>query len=311
MKKWFVLLIACLLTLAACGNSNSDDQSEDKKSSDSTSTVDYELDNGKTIEIPKNPKRIVLMGASYTGNLLDLGIKPVGVDSYAFQSDILKPELEGVEQLGAGDVEKIVELKPDLILSFDTDKNNDKYSKIAPTIPFTYTKHNYLDIHKELGKIVNKEKEAQAFIDQWNEKTADDSKEIKAQIGEDTTVSIYQIFQKKIYVYGDNWGRGSEIIYQAFDLAMPESVTKDVKPTGWKEISAEEIGKYAGDIMMISSDTGKISNSIVESKVWKNLDAVKNNRVINYDSEDFWFNDPISLEHQREVLKKELMKIEK
>ncbi|TDM12782.1 iron-hydroxamate ABC transporter substrate-binding protein [Macrococcus lamae] len=310
MKKWFVLLIACLLMLAACGNTSSEKKAEDTKSSES-SKVNYKLDNGKTIKIPENPKRVVLMSASYTGNLLELGVKPVGVDAYAFQSDILKPKLKGVTQLGAGDVEKIVELKPDLIISFDTDKNNSKYAKIAPTIPISYAKHGYLDIHEELGQIVGKEKEAKAFVDQWKEKTAEDGKEIKEKIGADKTVSIYQVFQKKIYVYGDNWGRGSEIIYQAFGLKMPEAVTKDVKPTGWKEISAEQIGKYSGDILLISSDTGKISNSIVESNVWKNLDAVKNDRVIQYDSEDFWFNDPISLEHQREVLKKELMKIEK
>ncbi|UTH13950.1 iron-hydroxamate ABC transporter substrate-binding protein [Macrococcus equipercicus] len=308
MKKWLILMIACLLTLAACGTTSTNKKSD---TAGSSSKVNYKLDSGKTIKIPKHPKRIVLMGASYTGNLLDLGVKPVGVDAYAFQSDILKPKLDGVAQLGAGDVEKIVELKPDLIISFDTDKNNSKYAKIAPTIPVNYAKHGYLEIHEELGKILGKEKEAKAFIGQWKEKTAKDGKEIKAKIGADKTVAIYQIFQKKIYVYGDNWGRGSEIIYQAFGLNMPEAVTKDVKPTGWKEISAEQIGKYSGDILMISSDTGKISNSIVESNVWKNLDAVKNNRVIQYDSEDFWFNDPISLEYQRAALKKELLKVAK
>lgn len=307
MKKWLVLLLTCLLMLAACG-SNSSDKSEKKSDGESTK-VDYKLDNGKTIKIPKHPKRVVLMSASYVGNLLDLGVKPVGVDSYAFQSDILKPKLKGVAKLGAGDVEKVLELKPDLIISFDTDKNNSKYSKIAPTIPVSYAKHGYLEIHEELGKILGKEKEAKAFVDKWNKETAADAKEIKGHIGNDKTFSIYQLFQKKIYVYGDNWGRGSEIIYQAFDLKMQKNIVKDVKPTGWKEISAEDISKYAGDVIFISSDTGKISNSIVDSKVWKSLSAVTNKQVIQYDSEDFWFNDPISLEHQRKFIKNELMKL--
>lgn len=309
MKKWLIMLIACFTMLAACGNNSSDKKSEDKKESDN-GKVEYKLDNGKTIEIPKTPKRIVLMASSYTGNLLDLGVKPVGVDSYAFQSDILKPKLKGVTKLGAGDVEKIAELKPDLIISFDTDKNNTKYSKIAPTIPVSYTKHGYLDIHEELGKIVNQEDKAKEFVTKWKEETAKDGEEIKKHLGEDTTYSIYQLFQKKIYVYGDNWGRGSEIIYQAFGLKMQDQVVKDVKKTGWKEISAEDLGKYAGDVILISSDTGKISNSIVESKVWKNLSAVTNKDVVQYDAEDFWFNDPISLEYQRDVLKKELLKLE-
>ncbi|GGB08497.1 ferrichrome ABC transporter substrate-binding protein [Macrococcus hajekii] len=305
MKKWLFALLVCIMTLAACGNTSDDKGKEEK----SDSMVDYKLDNGKMIKIPAEPKRIVLMGASYTGNLLDLGVKPVGVDEYAFQSEILAPKLKGVEKLGAGDVEKVATLKPDLIISFDTDKNNSKYEKIAPTIPVSYAKHGYLEIHEELGKIVGKEKEAKAFVDQWKEKTAKDGKEIKSHLGDDLAYTIYQFFQKDIYAYGDNWGRGSEIIYQAFGLKMQEDVAKDIKPTGWKKISAEEIAKYAGDVVLYSSDAGKDSNSIVQSNVWKNMDASKNNRVIQYDAEDFWFNDPISLEHQRKVLKEELLKL--
>ena len=36
-------------------------------------------------------------------------------------------------------------------------------------------------------------------------------KEIKAKIGEDATVSVIENFNKQLYVYGDNWGRGTEI----------------------------------------------------------------------------------------------------
>ncbi|WP_414049033.1 ABC transporter substrate-binding protein [Macrococcus animalis] len=308
MKKLFALFIACIMVLAACGGSS--DKKETKETSGKSEMVDFKLDNGKTIKIPKQPKRIVIMGASYVGNLLDLGVKPVGADQYAFQSDILKPKLDGVEKLNPGEIEKIIKLKPDLILSFDTDKDNAKYAKIAPTIPFTYTKHGYLDVHELLGKIVGKEKEAKSFVDEWNSTTKKDGEEIKKHLGTDKKFSIFEFFQKEIYVYGDNWGRGSEIIYQAFGLDMQDKIKKDVKPTGWKKVSAESLGDYAGDIVLVSSDTGKISNTVTESKVWKNMDAVKNNKIVQYDAEDFWFNDPISLEHQRKVLKEALLKLE-
>ncbi len=302
MKKILILFIACIITLAACGN-------QDSKKEQKETTVEFKTDSGKTIKIPKEPKRIVVMGASYVGNLIDLGVTPIGADQYAFQSDILKPKLKGVEQLNPGDVEKVAKLKPDLIISFDTDKDNKKYEKIAPTIPFTYTKHGYLEVHELLGKIVGKEKEAKAFVDKWNKETKKDGKEIKKHLGEDKTYSIFQFFQKEIYVYGDNWGRGSEIIYQAFDLKMQDKIVKDVKPTGWKKVSSESLSSYAGDIVLVSSDAGSATNTVTESNLWKNMDAVKNNRLVEYDSEDFWFNDPISLEHQRKVLKDKLMNL--
>lgn len=303
MKKLFIMFIACVIVLVACDNK--------KEEQPTKSMVDFKLDNGKTIKIPAQPKRIVLVASSYTGNLLSLGVKPIGVDTYAFQSDILKPELKGVEQIKTDDIEKVLELKPDLIITFDTDKNIEKLNKIAPTIPFKYDAHSYLDIHKTIGKIVGKEKEANQFVDKWNKETKKDGEIIKEHLGKDTTYSILQFFQKEIYVYGNNWGRGSEIIYQAFGLKMQDNIVKDVKPTGWKKISSEEVSKYAGDVILVSSDAGTISNSVTESNMWKNLDAVKNNKVVQYDSEDFWFNDPISLEHQRTVLKEELLKLNK
>ncbi|TDM02304.1 hypothetical protein [Macrococcus carouselicus] len=86
-------------------------------------------------------------------------------------------------------------------------------------------------------------------------------------LGADTTYTIYQFFRKDIDAYGDNWGHGSEIIYQAFDRKMQADVEKDFKPTGWKKISAEEISKYASDVVLFSSDAGKDMNSIVKSNV--------------------------------------------
>ncbi|UBH13256.1 ABC transporter substrate-binding protein [Macrococcus armenti] len=302
MKKLLMLIVACIVVLAACG-------SKETKTERTDAQVEFKTDSGKTIKIPKAPKRIVVMGASYVGNLIDLGVTPVGADQYAFQSDILKPKLKGVEQLNPGDIEKIAKLKPDLIISFDTDKDNKKYEKIAPTIPFTYTKHGYLEVHELLGKIVGKEKEAKAFVDKWHEETKKDGEEIKKHLGADKTYSIFQFFQKEIYVYGDNWGRGSEIIYQAFGLKMQDKIVKDVKPTGWKKVSSESLGQYAGDVVLVSSDSGAVSNTVTESSLWKNMDAVKNNRLVEYDAEDFWFNDPISLEHQRKVLKEKLMNL--
>lgn len=302
MKKLFMLIVACIVVLAACG-------SKETKTERTDAQVEFKTDSGKIIKIPKAPKRIVVMGASYVGNLIDLGVTPVGADQYAFQSDILKPKLKGVEQLNPGDIEKIAKLKPDLVISFDTDKDNKKYEKIAPTIPFTYTKHDYLEVHELLGKIVGKEKEAKAFVDKWNEKTKKDGDEIKKHLGANKKYSIFQFFQKEIYVYGDNWGRGSEIIYQAFGLKMQDKIVKDVKPTGWKKVSSESLGQYAGDVVLVSSDSGAVSNTVTESSLWKNMDAVKNNRLVEYDAEDFWFNDPISLEHQRKILKEKLMNL--
>ena len=54
---------------------------------------------------------------------------------------------------------------------------------------------------------------------QWKDQTAKDGKEIKTKL-----VPILQSQSSmnliKLYTYGDNWGRGGEVLYQAFGLKM-------------------------------------------------------------------------------------------
>ena len=64
-------------------------------------------------------------------------------------------------------------------------------------------KHDYKEQHKELGKIVGKEDEADAWVKQWEEKTKDDGKEIKDAIGADTTVSIIKDFDKSTIKFNE------------------------------------------------------------------------------------------------------------
>ena len=309
MKKLLTLVLALALIVAACGNKSEDKEDKSKNDTKSSNdTVSYTLDDGKKIDIPKDPKRIVVLAPSYVGGFLHLGVKPVGVPTSTDQTSVLKAKIKGSEKVSEDNVEQVAKLKPDLIITYNQDKNLNKYKKIAATIPYDYNKHNYLDMQVELGKLVNKEDEAKKWVEKWKKQTAKDGKEIKEKIGEDTTVSVIEAFQKDIYSYGENWGRGTEVLYQAFGLKMPESVEKDVKKDGWKKISQEEIEKYSGDYLFLPLTKGQEKPEFINTESYKSIPAVKNDKVIEIDAQTFWYNDPYSLEVQREFLKKELLK---
>ncbi|MDS8771828.1 ABC transporter substrate-binding protein, partial [Streptococcus pneumoniae] len=72
-----------------------------------------------------------------------------------------EPYLDGVEEVSEENLEKIIELDPDLIIGYSTLQNVDKLEQIAPTVTFTYGKVDYLTQHLEIGKLLNKEDEAQ------------------------------------------------------------------------------------------------------------------------------------------------------
>ncbi len=76
-------------------------------------------------------------------------------------------------------LKKILELEPDLIIGLNGIENADKLSEIAPTVLFTYGKVDYLQQFIEIGKVVNKEKEATAWVEDFKARAAEAGKKIK------------------------------------------------------------------------------------------------------------------------------------
>lgn len=298
MRKYSVIVLLAVLLLASC--------SAQSKSTKQEQTRDYTLDSGKKVQVPKNPKRIVVVANTYAGGLKYLGGNIVGVTKDIEKSTVLNEKFKDTHKLNENDVEKVAKLKPDLIIVDSTDKNIKKYNKIATTIPMTYGKKDYLATQVELGKILGKEAKAKQWVNSWNKQTKKDAHEIKQHIGEDATVSIFDDFSKTIYAFGESWGRGGEVVYQAFDLNMPTALQKAVKKEGWKELSQEKLPQYSGDYIITMSE-GKAKPEFEKTEMWKNIPAVKQGQVINVKAETYWFNDPYSLDYERKELKNKLL----
>ncbi|MFC4401586.1 iron-hydroxamate ABC transporter substrate-binding protein [Gracilibacillus xinjiangensis] len=304
MKKllWIVFIIP-LFMIAACGNENSTSaekpnnnaQGEHPEGNNNESkTITYESENGP-IEVPANPQRVIVLTGGFAGDVLSLDVPLVGVDSWA--KDNPDFDLEGVEVVSDEDLEKIIELEPDLIIGQSTIKNYDKLSEIAPTVTYTYGNLDYLNRHLEIGKVLNKEEEAQQWIDDFKARAQKAGEEIKAEIGEDATVTVIENFDKELYVFGDNWGRGTEVLYQAMGLNMPESVKEAALEDGYYTLSLEVLPEYVGNYLVISKTEEKES-SFMETDTFRNIPAVQNGHVFVADAETFYFNDPITLDNQ-------------
>lgn len=294
-KKWAIsiFLILSIILINGCSSQNAkDDKSEEK-----TDTRIYESENGP-VEVPKDPKRVVVL-STFAGNVMALDVNLVGVDSWSKMNPRFEEKLKDVEEVSEENLEKIIELEPDLIIGLSTTKNIDKLKEIAPTVTYTYGKLDYLSQHLEIGKLLNKEKEAKAWIDDFKNRTKKAGEEIKAKIGEDSTVSVIENFDKQLYVFGENWARGTEILYQEMQLKMPEAVKEAALEPGYYALSVEALPKFAGDYIIFSKNSDG-DNSFMETETYKNIPAVKNGRVFEANAKEFYFNDPLSLEYQLE-----------
>ncbi|MEH7071113.1 iron-hydroxamate ABC transporter substrate-binding protein [Priestia megaterium] len=293
MKKLLLpFMLIFVLLISACSNGSTESKNDSSKNSESK-TITYQSEDGP-VKVPANPKRVVVLG-SYAGNVLSLGVNIVGVDSWSKMNPRFEKKLKGVEEVSEENLEKIIELKPDLIIGLSTTKNIDKLKKIAPTVTYTYDKVDYLTQHVEIGKLLNKEKEAQSWVDDFKKRAAKAGSDIKAKIGEDATVSVIENFDKQLYVFGNNWGRGTEILYQEMKLKMPQKVKKMALKDGYYAISPEVLPEYAGDYLIFSKNQDG-DTSFEKTDTYKNIPAVKNNHVFEANAKEFYFNDPITLD---------------
>ncbi|EEL52314.1 MULTISPECIES: iron-hydroxamate ABC transporter substrate-binding protein [Bacillus cereus group] len=305
MKKLFTLLtVFFVLVMGACSNGSTEKNNDSNAKGNKSETITYQSENGK-VEVPANPQRVVVL-SSFAGNVMSLGVNLVGVDSWSKQNPRFDSKLKNVAEVSDENVEKIAELNPDLIIGLSNIKNVDKLKKIAPTVTYTYGKVDYLTQHVEIGKLLNKEKEAKAWVDDFKNRAQAAGKEIKAKIGEDATVSVVENFNKQLYVYGDNWGRGTEILYQEMKLKMPEKVKEKALKDGYYALSTEVLPEFAGDYLIISKNKDT-DNSFQETESYKNIPAVKNNRVYEANMMEFYFNDPLTLDFQLDFFKKSFL----
>lgn len=300
MKKLLTIFIlfSALILFAGCNtaeDTNSDDQTDADTAEDTTDTFTYESETGP-VDVPTNPERVVVL-SGYTGDVLKLGVNVVGVDTWSKNNPTFADELADVALVSEDNLESVIALNPDLIIALSTVKNLDQLKEIAPTVTYTWGKLNYLDQHIEIGKLLNKETEATAWVEDFRSRAKAIGEEIKTTIGEDTTVSVIEAFGKDLYVYGNNWARGTEILYQTMDLKMPEKVKQDALESGYFTLSQEVLPEYVGDYLVLSKYQ-EADTAFEETDTFKNIPAVQNGNVIEMQGEGASFTDPITLEKQ-------------
>lgn len=310
MKKFlsFATLTVTIFLLVACGSSS--------KSENSASSDKVELSSEPKIDgfhyygdIPKNPKRIASLSSTYTGYLLQLGFDPVTVTSYDAKNPVLKEKVKNAKVLMPEDLESIAKQKPDLIVVDASDKNIDELKKIAPTIAIDYGKNDYLEILNRFGQIFGKEKEADQWIADWKSKTADIGKQLKEKLGQNVTFTVVGLYEKEIYLFGNNWGRGGEVIYKSLGFDAPQKVKDEVFPSGYLQVRQETVSEYIGDYVLVAAEDDKTGSALYESDVWKSIPAVQQNHVLKVDANAFYFNDPLTLEYELKTIQDGLEKM--
>ncbi|QUG40112.1 iron-hydroxamate ABC transporter substrate-binding protein [Psychrobacillus sp. INOP01] len=302
MKKLYIsCLFLFVLILGACGNNES--AKKDTATEKEKETFTYQSETGP-IEVPKDPQRVIALTNGPNALALDANI--VGIDEWTNTNPLFEEKLKGVEVVSEDNLEKIIELEPDLIIAGSYMKNIDKLNEIAPTVVYTWGKLDYLTQQTEIGKLLNKETEAKEWVKDFQERAKSAGEAIQAKIGEDATVSVIESGDKEFYVFGNNYARGTEVLYQAMNLKMPDKVQELALESGIYTFSSEMLPEFAGDYVILSKNP-EVDNSFMETELWKNIPAVKNNQVYEINTKASTYSDPITLDYLLEFFEESFL----
>jgi iron complex transport system substrate-binding protein len=294
---------AMLTVLGACASEKNATNSETPVST----TREYKHMAGTSV-IPVKPERVVTDW--YYGQLVALGLKPIGTDDFVLKNH---PYIQqtGTVSLGQS-MEKIIELEPDLIISWGANKY-EQFSKIAPTVPLEINE-GPIETVRIFGDILGRKQEAENWIQSFEASTAAARDRLAGKIKPDQTFTILTVFKKTLRVYGFV-NMGGYPLYEALKLKAPAKVEEILRGSKdwYKEISFEVLPEYAGTDIILTvydpdSEGGTTLKQLQESSIWNGLDAVKNNRVHIVKFNDLYNDDPVAVEQQVKMLTELILK---
>ncbi|MDQ2915074.1 MAG: cobalamin-binding protein [Chloroflexota bacterium] len=278
MRSRFVtILAALLLTLAACGGALPVTASPSVTASPFPATLtDFQ---NRSVTVPVRPERVVSIGPSITAFLFALGAGPrvVGVDDFSDEP----AEAATREHVGGIKVnfEKVVALKPDLVLSVKFSDGTIEKLQSASLNVLVVDPQTVSDVARTatlLGRAVDADGEAlgrsiQQRVDAVKAKTAAAARpRVYHEIDASDPAKIFTV------------GPGS-YINDLIDIAGGVNVAARA-PSAYPQLSAEEILRSDPEIIVLAADAYSSKPGDVTSRQgWSIIAAVKSNRIFTID----------------------------
>ena len=243
-----------------------------------------------TTKLKKVPKRIVILDNLY-GEILDpLHITPVGATtgqansqefSTLFKKQYKDAKVVSVGWQGSPDLDKIAELKPDLILM--TGEQEDLYeelSEIAPTVGYQINTDENWDYHEtslKVAEIFDKRDEMKKDLDRVDAREAVFAENVKAKFGNQKLMYL-RVTDNDIryYAYGHFGYLYDTYHFNRAETFNPDDMFQVIDPDKLKDINP--------DLLIVQADSQELlDNKLKNNPVWSSLKAVQNNKVIYAD----------------------------
>ena len=294
MKKrqnYLLFILSLMLTVFMVGCSSADNKESEKKEVNETTSSTFPIEvldgSGEKIEIEERPESIVslLPSNTETAYALGLGDKIIGVSDYCnFPTEAAdKPKVGGLEI----NVEKVLELNPDILLLSASHFNNAKetikqFQTAGIDVVIVPDANSFEEAYKTIELIATAtgtSEKGQEIIAKMKNEVADIQKKASG-IKEKKKVWIEVSSSPDLYTAGSNTFMGDML-----EIIQAENIAADQE--GWITISEEQVIERNPDVI-ITTYGYYIDNpeeQIYGRKAWSEVQAVKNKQIYDVNND--------------------------
>lgn len=265
------------------------------------------------LTLQKPAQRVVVLEWSLTEDLVALGIQPIGnadnegYATYVTSEVALDKSVTDVGQRDEPNLETIMSLKPDLIISNASSNKTiyDQLNGIAPTLEFDtstgdgYTYDRMIEVFKAIATAVGKDDKAAQVISDLDKHYAEAKDKLAAAGKSNFHYVLTQAFTwqnaANLRMFRDN-----SVVVGTLDKI---GLVNDWKPTneadntsGISTIGIEGLTAVQNSnlITIVQPDDEVFGEPMKKNTVWNGLTFVKENRIYPLDSKTWTFGGPIS-----------------
>ncbi|GAA5417165.1 petrobactin-binding protein FpuA [Paraliobacillus ryukyuensis] len=312
-KGLIIYFIAVVFLLAACGN-NEGTQESDENTNESTESITV-TDAYDETTFEEVPERVVVLEWVYAEDLLALGIQPVGmadIENYHNWVNIELELSEDVVDVGTRqepNLEAIAELNPDVIITagYRHEGIMDSLEEIAPTLAFNpYPEEGQGNQFEEmkttfnkLGTLFQKEDKATEVINGMEETFTSVAQEISDANVENNSFVLSQAYTSDnnpvLRLFKDN-AMAVQIMEQ---LGLENAYESEgFQLYGYDEASVEALQNFqdANFFYIVQEDDNIFTNQLAGNPAWENLSFVEEGNTYGLPGDTWTYGGPLSAE---------------
>lgn len=204
-------------------------------------------DIGKPATFTKIPERVVAIGSENVELLSVLDVKPVGfavlkADFALGKKPAAPPNILGANVLADAayvglsrqpSVETVVNLKPDLVLTYGSVSSPEPYgalSKMVPTLAYDFdTSHTWREPLKAVAKLLGKQDKANIYLGRYDKKQNELRVRIAPAIRQHPkTTFLYMPNASSIMLLGNKFGFGKALMALGMKIDTPPGISPNM-----------------------------------------------------------------------------------